>query len=67
MIEITLNGERRHIAEGSTLASLIETLGQLPTALVTAVNRDFVPRAQRQDCRLRNGDVITTFQPITGG
>ena len=67
MIEISLNGERRHIVDGSTLASLIETLGQLSAALVTAVNGDFVPRAQRQDCCLRDGDVITTFQPITGG
>lgn len=67
MIEISLNGERRLIDDGSTLATLVEALGQSPAALVTAVNGDFVPRAQRQDRSLRNGDVITTFQPITGG
>ena len=67
MIEISLNGERRPVHDGSTLAALVDALGHSPAALVTAVNGDFVPRAQRQDCRLRNGDVITTFQPITGG
>ena len=67
MIEISLNGERRPVDDGTTLAALVEVLGHSPAALVTAVNGDFVPRAQRQNCCLRHGDVITTFQPITGG
>ena len=67
MIEICLNGERRQVGDDSTLAALVESLGQSPAALATAVNGDFVPRTQRRDCRLRDGDVVTTFQPITGG
>ena len=67
MIEIRLNGERRQVGDDSTLAALVESLGQSPAALATAVNGDFVPRTQRRDCRLRGGDVVTTFQPITGG
>lgn len=67
MIEIRLNGERRQVGDDSTLAALVESLGQSPAALATAVNGDFVPRTQRRDCRLRDGDVVTTFQPITGG
>ena len=67
MIEIRLNGERRQVGDDSTLAALVESLGQSPAALATAVNGDFVPRTQRWDCRLRDGDVVTTFQPITGG
>jgi sulfur carrier protein len=67
MIEIRLNDERRQIDDGSTLAALVESLGQTPAALATAVNGDFVPRTQRQDRRLCQGDVVTTFQPITGG
>ena len=67
MIEIRLNGERRQVGDDSTLAALVESLGQTPAALATAVNGDFVPRTQRRDCRLRDGDVVTTFQPITGG
>lgn len=67
MIEIRLNEEERQIEDGTTLAALVESLGQTPAALATAVNGDFVPRAQRQTCRLQQGDVVTTFKPITGG
>ena len=67
MIEIRLNGETRALEADTTLAALIESLGQAPAALATAVNGNFVPRTQRQSCRLQQGDAVTTFQPITGG
>ena len=67
MIEIRLNGETHQLEAGTTLAALVESLGQTPAALATAVNANIVPRAQRQDCRLQPGDAVTTFQPITGG
>ena len=67
MIEIRLNGEALQLEDGTTLAGLIGLLGQTPAALATAVNGDFVPRAQRLACRLQPGDAVTTFQPITGG
>ena len=67
MIEIRLNKESRQVEDGTTLAALIASLGQTPAALATAVNGDFVPRGQRQACRLQQGDAVTTFQPITGG
>jgi sulfur carrier protein len=67
MIEIRLNGEPRQLEDGTTLDVLVKSLGQTPAALATAVNGDFVPRTQRQTCRLQQGDAVTTFQPITGG
>lgn len=67
MIEIRLNGQAHPLDDDSTLAALVESLGQAPAALATAVNGNFVPRTQRQGCILRNGDSVTTFQPITGG
>ena len=67
MIEIRLNGETHQLEDGTTLAALVESLGQTPAALATAVNGDFVPRVQRQSCCLQHGDAVTTFQPITGG
>lgn len=67
MIEIYLNGEVRQLGDGITLAALVESLGQTPAALATAVNGNFVPRVQRPACRLQQGDAVTTFQPITGG
>ncbi len=67
MIEIRLNGETRALEADTTLAALIESLGQAPAALATAVNGNFVPRAQRPAYPLQNGDAVTTFRPITGG
>ena len=67
MIEIHLNGQSRQLQDGSTLAALVASLGQIPAALATAVNGNFVPRTQRQAFYLQPGDMVTTFQPITGG
>ena len=65
--EITVNGEPRSVAEGSTLAELVAALGQAPQALATAVNGEFVARDARSGVQLRAGDAVFTFQPITGG
>ncbi|GAB3645396.1 sulfur carrier protein ThiS [Ramlibacter alkalitolerans] len=64
---ITVNGEARSVDEASTLADLVAALGQPPNALATAVNGEFVPRSERATVRLREGDAVFTFQPITGG
>ena len=67
MNQITINGQPRDVAEGTTLAQLVEALGQPPQALATAVNGEFVARDQRAAVRLNAGDAVFTFQPITGG
>ena len=67
MIEIQLNKDRLQVEEGSTLASLLEHLHKPPAALATAVNGEFVPRERRAGWPLRHGDVVLTFEPITGG
>jgi sulfur carrier protein len=67
MSAITLNGEPLQLEPGATLADLIASLGQAPQALATAVNGEFVPREQRADRSLSDGDAVLTFQPITGG
>lgn len=67
MKNITLNGEPRDVAEGTTLAQLVEALGQAPQALATAVNGEFIARDARATVHLAEGDAVFTFQPITGG
>ena len=65
--QITLNGEPRAIQEDTTLADLVAALGHAPQSLATAVNGEFVARDARAGVRLREGDAVFTFQPITGG
>jgi sulfur carrier protein len=67
MITIQLNQDRVELPEGATLESLIASLPEAPRALATGVNGEFVARDRRAACRLRDGDVVTTFMPITGG
>jgi sulfur carrier protein len=64
---ITLNGESVQLEPGRTLEDLVASLGQLPQAMATAVNGEFVPREARAQCVLRDHDAVFTFQPITGG
>ena len=66
-ISITLNGELRAEPIGISLAGLIASRGSTPQALATAVNQIFVPRTEREQRVLVDGDAVFTFQPITGG
>ncbi|OGP00563.1 MAG: thiamine biosynthesis protein ThiS [Curvibacter sp. RIFCSPHIGHO2_12_FULL_63_18] len=50
-----------------TLQAWVEARGVLPAAVATAVNGQFVPRSQRAQQPLNEGDTILTFQPIEGG
>ncbi|MGI4776526.1 MAG: sulfur carrier protein ThiS [Janthinobacterium lividum] len=67
MLNIQLNRDRMQAPDGATLASLIAALPEVPTSLATAVNSEFVPRGMRTTYALKEGDVVTTFMPITGG
>lgn len=67
MIAIHLNQDTLQMEDGATLADLVARLEAAPAALATAVNGDFVARDARAQCLLRDGDTVTTFQPITGG
>ena len=66
-IAITLNGESKRIASGTSVAELVDALGNPPAAFATAVNGDFLARSARAERVLRDGDALFVFQPITGG
>lgn len=64
---VHLNGERHHVAPGTTLAQLLDGSAQEGASYATAVNGDFVPRTQRAHRALANGDRVDCFRQITGG
>ncbi|MES2148496.1 MAG: sulfur carrier protein ThiS [Pseudomonadota bacterium] len=66
-LRVQVNGQAHSVAEGATLAGLLEQLGQAPGHTATAVNSQFVARTERHTHSLREGDQITCFQAITGG
>lgn len=65
-VTIQLDGQPREVAEGSTLAQLVEALGHGEKAVSTAVNGEFVARSGRGRV-LIEGDAVLLFQPIVGG
>ena len=67
MMRVFVNGSEQTVADGVTLAQLIETLGLSATSCATAVNGAFVARGDRANRTLCDQDQVMTFEPITGG
>ena len=65
-ITVVVNGQPESTT-ARTLQNWVDARGVLPAALATAVNGQFVPRSQRAQQVLAEGDTILTFQPIEGG
>lgn len=61
----------QQLPAGSTVADLLAQLNQAKgmddTALATAVNGEFVPRSERSQHTLNDGDAVLCFSAITGG
>jgi sulfur carrier protein len=66
-VTITVNGEARELADGTTLDTLLETLGVRRDGTAVALNDDVVPRAQHADLALRAGDRLEIIVAVAGG
>jgi len=66
-LEIQVNGERRALALGCTVAGLVESLGLAGRRIAVAVNREVVPRSQFPSFRLAAGDRVEILQAVGGG
>ena len=68
MIEVEINGQKRSIAEVSTVRSLLEELGIADReGTAVAVNMEVVPRRTHAVTSLRAGDRIEIVQAVGGG
>jgi sulfur carrier protein len=66
-MQITLNGERREVPEGTTVAALVEERGLRTGGCAVAVNLEFVPRTAYAQTALRAGDEVEIVTPRQGG
>jgi len=64
---VTLNGERHEAADGSTVASLIESLGADRRGVAVALGGEVVPRRRWADTELAEGDRVEVVAAIQGG
>ena len=66
-IEIELNGRRREVREGISVADLVAELGLRPGMVAVEVNQGLVPRDRRQEATLRAGDQVELVTIMGGG
>lgn len=66
-MNITLNGELREVASGTTVAQLLESLRLDPRTLAVEVNLDVVPRGRHAQCVLNDGDRLEIVTLVGGG
>lgn len=64
---IVVNGEKRDVAAGTTLRSLIEQMGLGTKACAAEVNRELVPKAEHPARPLKDGDSVELVTLIGGG
>lgn len=64
---LTVNGEPRRIAAGSTIADLVAALGLDPRKVAVEHNAEIAPRSTLADAPLAHGDVLEIVHFVGGG
>jgi sulfur carrier protein len=66
-IDVSVNGEDRAVAAGTTIADLLGELGLGGRRVAVAVNRGVVPRASHASRALAPGDRVEILEAVGGG
>ncbi|GMR07366.1 MAG: sulfur carrier protein ThiS [Gammaproteobacteria bacterium] len=66
-MEIMLNGKTQQLADGSTAADLVVTLGLTGKRVAMEINQEILPRSQFQTHVLQPGDQVEVVHAIGGG
>ena len=64
---ITVNGERRDVPDGMTVAALLVHLGLTVGRVAVERNRDVLPRTQWNETRVEANDSYEIVQLVGGG
>ncbi|AZM88796.1 MULTISPECIES: sulfur carrier protein ThiS [Streptomyces] len=64
---ISVNGEPREIAAGTTLDAVVATLTSAPSGVAAALNETVVPRGQWPATPVDEGDRIEILTAVQGG
>ncbi|WP_285728553.1 sulfur carrier protein ThiS [Nocardiopsis sp. ATB16-24] len=71
-MELTINGDRREVAYGTTVESVVRELttsgdGEIPGGIAVAVNDEVVRRTAWADSALEPGDRVDVLTAVQGG
>ena len=67
MTRVTVNGDKRELPPGTTLADLITQLTASPRGIAAAVDGAVVPRRAWPDTPLADGTVVEIVTAVQGG
>ncbi|WP_333844650.1 sulfur carrier protein ThiS [Pelomicrobium sp.] len=67
MIELTVNGEPRRVAVGTTVAQLVDELQLAGKRIALEKNGEIVPRSRFPEERLQEGDRLEIVVAVGGG
>jgi thiamine biosynthesis protein ThiS len=67
VIEVTINGDRRRVEPGQTLAQLLCGLRLEPRMVVVERNGEIVARGRLAETPLDDGDTLEIVQMMAGG
>ena len=66
-MKLLVNGDRRDVAEGATIADLVKEMETPRSGVAVAVNGEVVPRAGWEQASLAEGDRVEVLSAIGGG
>jgi sulfur carrier protein len=67
-MKVVVNGAEKELADGVTLAQILEQFGlAVQNGIAVAVNDSVVPRGNLKDYRPRDGDAIEIINAVAGG
>ncbi|WP_326649374.1 MULTISPECIES: sulfur carrier protein ThiS [unclassified Streptomyces] len=66
-ITVSVNGETRELATGTTLDALVTALTAARSGVAAAVNETVVPRSRWTGTRLGDGDRVEVLTAVQGG
>ncbi|MEL6858566.1 MAG: sulfur carrier protein ThiS [Pseudomonadota bacterium] len=66
-MQIFLNGESLNIADGMSVAALVQTLAGDPRGIAIERNLEIVPKAEHPTTLLEDGDRLEVVQFVGGG
>ncbi|MGW7367663.1 sulfur carrier protein ThiS [Streptomyces sp. NPDC054841] len=64
---VSVNGEPRDVAAGTTLDTLVAALTAAPSGVAAAVNEMVVPRGEWSGTLLGDGDRVEVLTAVQGG
>ncbi len=66
-MDIFVNGDKRQVATGTTLAALVRSLGPDPRGIAIERNLEIVPKSAHATTLLQDGDRLEVVQFVGGG